>query len=166
MTPSADDSFTGGAGAQEPRPRDYFLDFNHQQLCDERETLRSQADSLRRVMQRWFTDISPVMGLLRFPADFHAELHGSICWGLLRATGREESRLAQHEQEKKEANQAGRPPPRAPCTTVPLPAERGACLPCSMRSPPGSSATQRRHPPARGSMIWRPLTRSRKLRGR
>jgi hypothetical protein len=76
----------GGAGdhsamgvGDPSRGRTFFLDFNHQRLCDEGEALRYRAAALQASMQRWYGDIGPVVGLLRLPGEVYGIAYEQSC---------------------------------------------------------------------------------------
>src|SRR4051812_30842023 len=79
-----------GAGA-EADLREFFMNFDHQRLCNEQLALRSRAASLEQVFGRWFTDISPVVGLLRLPGTVYGDVQAGLCLARLWASGRLES---------------------------------------------------------------------------
>jgi hypothetical protein len=59
--------------------RTFFLDFNHQRLCDEGEGLRYRASALQAAMQRWYGDIGPVVGLLQLPGALYGVVYEQAC---------------------------------------------------------------------------------------
>jgi hypothetical protein len=103
------------AGGEADR-REFFLNFEHQRLCDEKLALRSQAGSLEQAFQRWYKDIIPVVGLLRLPGDLYGDLHTAVCSARLWLTGQWSSSWESSER----ANQdPGAPPPYRPCVAGP-----------------------------------------------
>ena len=102
--------FAGG----QAEDREFFLNFEHQRLCDEDASLRSRAASLEQVFRGWHGDILPVAGVLRLPGEAYGDLHTAVCSARLWLTGRWKSTWEDWNDAARGLGR-GAPEPKRPC---------------------------------------------------
>lgn len=84
---STEPTFTGGRAAAPAVLREFFIDFEHQRLCDKDDDLRSQAATLGQAFRGWTRDIMPVVGVLALPGDVYGDARAAVCAARLWLTG-------------------------------------------------------------------------------